>query len=1145
MNRKQTLLARKEYFFKILEQTQGLQETLEQLCCWTEHISGGIYHTLNSSAWNLGVKLLGLSHELEKQIEEIQKIVLRFQTWEGLKQRKSKISDEQNFKGLDAYALTDEESESLLALLELEISALQLLKAKLVYNIEEIKTWLVQIQNSYQIIIGSKTWKTGNRLTEGFKRVFKSKSSLNPWPQEVKYYLDKFNAWHSSHQKLEGNKAFLDREVESKIFYKLEEENPPLVSLILVNPKNDLYLKRFLNSFLVHNSLASVEFVVFTNEVTPQSCLKQIQDFSKLLPIQTIGDKISALPSSLKNYAAEISKAKFIFFLEENLIFREDLLPELIAQANENQDLSLLGVRIYASEEKQLEDCLSLKHAGIKFREDQGLLGFAPFTLTGREKSELAQAQSELVPAISSQAMFCIREDFLKIGGFSKNHLHCASVNLALCFYQHARKCIMLNHLALIDQRSAAELDLARTTLLDENKLALAELKQNFGYALKRALLSDKFAETSFWSIEKPLVAFAVTEAGAQATAGDYFTAYELANECRRLFGWRIKFLAERDKYGSWYDLRDVDLLITMVDEYDLRQIQNAKNNLITVAWLRNWFDRWAEQPWFQDYNLCLCSSEKSAQFIRDNYDKAAIVFRIATNEKRFSAGPAREEYLADCAFTGNYWKAKREIEDAFSPEENGINFAIYGHAWENHPKFGKYHRGFIPYQELSEVYRSTKIIFDDANQATKSWGSVNSRVFDALASGCLVISNGEEGVAEIFADRLPTYSSAEDLEKKVNYYLSKDAKRKELVSELKEQVLKKHTYAHRAEEFRSHLLDFTKDKYRIAIKAPVPRIEEAEAWGDYHFAGALKQEFEKLGHSVRIDLMPDWHTPKQMADQVAIVLRGLSAYTPNPEQINLIWNISHPDKVSAEEYNKYDHVFVASSVYTKQLQGKLSVPVSTLFQCTNEKYFYPEKDVAVPAHDLLFVGNSRKEYRQIVKDAIQSNLPLSVYGTNWESIIEQRYIVGQNIPNKELRKYYSSAKIVLNDHWPAMSKNGFISNRIFDAAACGACIISDQIDGAEELFSDALCTYKDAKELKEKVEYFLSDERARITTGERLRDLVKELHTFKDRVSKMLKVIDQLDRRRRFPEISGGNKESLEITKSYPEASQKSVINL
>ena len=71
------------------------------------------------------------------------------------------------------------------------------------------------------------------------------------------------------------------------------------------------------------------------------------------------------------------------------------------------------------------------------------------------------------------------------------------------------------------------------------------------------------------------------------------------------------------------------------------------------------------------------------------------------------------------------------------------------------------------------------KIVIDDANHVTAPWGSVNSRVFDALAAGALVISNGHLGVAETFGAAFPTFSTAADLRTLLKHYLDNDDKRK------------------------------------------------------------------------------------------------------------------------------------------------------------------------------------------------------------------------------------------------------------------------------------------------------------------------------------------------------------------------------
>lgn len=301
---------------------------------------------------------------------------------------------------------------------------------------------------------------------------------------------------------------------------------------------------------------------------------------------------------------------------------------------------------------------------------------------------------------------------------------------------------------------------------------------------------------------------------------------------------------------------------------------------------------------------------------------------------------------------------------------------------------------------------------------------------------------------------------------------------------------------------------------FRIAIKVPVPKTEKVKTWGDFHFAGSLKNALEKRGHGVRIDLLDAWYDDPMEID-VVIVLRGLSQYQTKSNHINIMWNISHPDKVGIDEYGDYDHVCLASEHYVSVLSGKIDTPVSSLLQCTDTHVFFQDRSEYAPCHDLLFVGNSRNEYRKIIKDSIEQGLPLTVYGTRWEGIIDKQYIAGQYIDNRELHKYYSNCKVLLNDHWPSMGRYGFLSNRLFDAGACGACVVSDEALGMEAVFGDAITTYKTPEDLKRIVPQLIADEKLRTDKGRRLKEIVIKNNTFDNRAEKLENVIHQIHRKK------------------------------
>lgn len=292
----------------------------------------------------------------------------------------------------------------------------------------------------------------------------------------------------------------------------------------------------------------------------------------------------------------------------------------------------------------------------------------------------------------------------------------------------------------------------------------------------------------------------------------------------------------------------------------------------------------------------------------------------------------------------------------------------------------------------------------------------------------------------------------------------------------------------------------------KIAIKSPHPK--GTTHWGDFFFSKALKKSFEKLGFNVVVQERDMWYDDEEI--DIAFVLRGLVDYNVDYSNINLMWNISHPEMVSKEEYEKYDQVFISSKKYADKLTDQINTNVSSLLQCTDPEVFYPENDNNI-SEEILFVGITRGVYREIVKDVLKTNHDVSVYGMGWDKYIDEKYIKGQFIPNEELHKYYSSCKILLNDHWEDMKEEDFPSNRLFDALACGTFVISDKIPSADTIFEGSIVTYDDAEDLNEKIDYYLAHEEERVKLAQKGQKIVLENHTFDNRVEEILSALCDL----------------------------------
>jgi glycosyltransferase involved in cell wall biosynthesis len=281
--------------------------------------------------------------------------------------------------------------------------------------------------------------------------------------------------------------------------------------------------------------------------------------------------------------------------------------------------------------------------------------------------------------------------------------------------------------------------------------------------------------------------------------------------------------------------------------------------------------------------------------------------------------------------------------------------------------------------------------------------------------------------------------------------------------------------------------------KLNFAIKMFAP-YSDREAWGDYHYAESLAEALQRQGHTVRIDFRGQWYDQPVHADDVVIVLRGLEAYQPRGTQLNIFWGISHPDTVTPEEYDRYQGIFVASASYAELLQILLNRPVHTLWQCTDTTRFAPpapnnEPLGSSPEHG-IFIGNSRKEYRQIVRWAVEAGLPLDVIGQDWENYISSDNILAKNAPNTSLASYYGTAAFVLNDHWHSMRDFGFVSNRVFDVLAAGGQLISDRLPSVERLFGEAVISVSGAAELQKIV-----DKGAMKRSPDQRRTLAKTVH--------------------------------------------------
>lgn len=254
--------------------------------------------------------------------------------------------------------------------------------------------------------------------------------------------------------------------------------------------------------------------------------------------------------------------------------------------------------------------------------------------------------------------------------------------------------------------------------------------------------------------------------------------------------------------------------------------------------------------------------------------------------------------------------------------------------------------------------------------------------------------------------------------------------------------------------------------RLRWAIDIAAPAASRGDRWGDTYFARSLADAMERRGQHVAIDRRDARERDSRDHDDVLMVLRGLDRVEPRPGLLNVEWIISHPDMISAEEVAGFDLVYAASTSWSGRMTRAWGTPILPLLQCTDTRWFHPDRAAPDTGPDLLFVGNSRGVYRYAVRSALAVGADLTLHGNDWTEFVDREQIASGGVANEEVGVLYASAGVVLNDHHLDMRRDSFASNRLFDAAACGARILSDRIDGLEETFSGLVVPFDNEHEL-------------------------------------------------------------------------------
>ncbi len=207
-----------------------------------------------------------------------------------------------------------------------------------------------------------------------------------------------------------------------------------------------------------------------------------------------------------------------------------------------------------------------------------------------------------------------------------------------------------------------------------------------------------------------------------------------------------------------------------------------------------------------------------------------------------------------------------------------------------------------------------------------------------------------------------------------------------------------------------------------------------------------------------------------------------------------------------------YHHVFFLSSLGLKQARALGYTKVSLLQHAVDTGAFRPLKLPLL--HDWCFVGQWHERRQRYVAGLAEVSRRFVIYGPRWRKhnlcrpVIFSR-IKGQGLWGEDLIRLYNQTRVVINiSVWADEAGGGWgVNQRLLEAPACGACLLSDYNRDAELLLTPGrdFISAKSLAEMQEWLAVLLADEAKRSAIARQGCERASRLRNYDDLVAEVL----------------------------------------
>jgi spore maturation protein CgeB len=213
-------------------------------------------------------------------------------------------------------------------------------------------------------------------------------------------------------------------------------------------------------------------------------------------------------------------------------------------------------------------------------------------------------------------------------------------------------------------------------------------------------------------------------------------------------------------------------------------------------------------------YDYVFTLEQSCVQLYKDHGCKTVHHLPFAVNPEFTRYREVDTAYTSDICFIGSAFWNRVALFDELADYLSGKNFKIIGWWWDrmqNYEKLkNKIHGFWLSPEETAKHYSGAKIVInmhrsaEDASHNRNSKqipaNSVNPRLFEISACATLQLVDERPELANLYTPGVDivSFQSADDLRNKIEYYLTHEEERREIVRKSLFRTVNEHTYRNR-----------------------------------------------------------------------------------------------------------------------------------------------------------------------------------------------------------------------------------------------------------------------------------------------------------------------------------------------------------